>query len=66
LTLGRGRNTVVWLRRGRGGEDVVEAPGEVAFEAADGFAFGLAFGLFAGEVSLGGRVVSGARDRDRV
>jgi hypothetical protein len=45
---------------------VVKVPGEVAFEAADGFAFGLAFGLFAGEVGLCGGVVSGAGDRDRV
>ena len=44
---------VTRIRSSDGGEDVVKVPGEMAFEAADGFAFGLAFGLFAGEVGLG-------------
>ncbi len=49
-----------------GGEDVVEAASEVAFEAADRFAFAFAFGLFAGEVGLGRWVTAGAGDRDDV
>ena len=37
--------------RGGGGlEEVPDAAGEVALEAADRFAAGLSFGLFAGEV----------------
>jgi len=45
---------------------VVDASGEVAFEAAQCSLFGFAFGLFAREVCVGGRVVAGAADRDRV
>ena len=39
--------------RGVGLEQVPDAAGEVALEAADGFAAGLALGLFAGEVGGG-------------
>src|SRR5450759_4310716 len=47
-------------------EDVVKTSGEVAFEAAQRGFLGFAFGLFAREVGLGGWVVAGAGDRDRV
>ena len=40
--------------------------GEVALEAADGFAGGLAFGLAAGDVVLGLGVAAGAGDDDAV
>ena len=48
------------------GEEVVEAAGEVALEAAQRAFLGFAFGLLASEVLLGRRVVSGAGDRDDV
>ena len=44
----------------------MEASGEGAFEAAQRAFGGLAFGCFAGEVGLGGRVGFGAGDRDDV
>jgi hypothetical protein len=46
------------------GEEVVEASGEVAFEAPERALGGLSFGLFAGEVGAGGGVAAGAGDRD--
>ncbi len=48
------------------GEEVVEASGEGAFEAAQRALGGFALGLFAGEVLLGGGVVAGAGDRGDV
>jgi len=45
---------------------VEDGAGEESFEAADRFAFAFAFGLFAFEVSAGGGVVAGLRDRDSV
>jgi hypothetical protein len=45
---------------------VPDAAGEVAFEAAEGFAVGLAFGAFAFEVGLGFGVAARAGDRDAV
>ena len=54
-------------RTGRGGlEEVPDAAGEVAFEAADGFAGGLAFGAFAVEVGARLGVAAGAGDGDAV
>jgi hypothetical protein len=41
---------------------VPDAAGEVALEAADGVALGLAFGLLADDVVLGLGVAAGARD----
>jgi hypothetical protein len=45
---------------------VPDAAGEVALEAAQCFAVGLAFGAFAFEVGLGFGVAAGAGDRDAV
>jgi hypothetical protein len=45
---------------------VPDASGEVAFEAADGFACGLAFGGLASDVVLGLGVAAGAGDGDAV
>jgi hypothetical protein len=45
-------------------EEVPDAAGEVAFEAADGFFGALAFGAFAGDVVLGLRVAAQAGDGD--
>ena len=50
----------------REAEEVVEAAREVAFEAAERSLPGLALGLLAGQVGLGGRVVAGAGDGDDV
>jgi len=47
-------------------EEVPDAAGEVAFEAADGFFGGLAFGAFAVEVGLGFGVAAGAGDGEAV
>jgi hypothetical protein len=47
-------------------EQVPDAAGEVAFEAADGVAVGFAFGAFALEVGLGFGVAAGAGDGDAV
>ena len=47
-------------------EEVPDAAGEVALEAADGFAGGLAFGAFAGDVVLGFGVAARAGDGDAV
>ena len=47
-------------------EEVPDAACEVALEAADGFAVGLAFGGLAGEVGLGFGVAAGAGDGDAV
>jgi hypothetical protein len=47
-------------------EEVPDAAGEVAFEAADGFAVGLAFGGLAGDVVAGFWVAAGAGDGDAV
>jgi hypothetical protein len=44
---------VAVLDRAGGLEEVPDAAGEVAFEAADGFGGGLAFGAFAGDVGAG-------------
>ena len=49
----RGRSAGGDGGRGVGLEEVPDAAGEVALEAADGFAAGLAFGLSAGEVGGG-------------
>ena len=43
-------------------EESPDGPGEVALEAADGFAGGLAFRLAAGDVVLGCGVAAGAGD----
>lgn len=53
---------------GSGGreQEVVEAAGEVAFEAPQCFAFAFAFALLAREVGLGGGVIASAGDRDDV
>src|SRR5215211_1487120 len=52
---------------GRGGlEQVPEAAGEVALEAADGFFGALALGAFAGDVVLGLGVAAQAGDGDAV
>src|SRR4051794_6717329 len=47
-------------------EEVPDAAGEVAFEAADGFFGALAFGAFAGDVVLGFGVAAQAGDGDAV
>jgi len=47
-------------------QEVPDAAGEVALEAADGFAGGLAFGLFAGAVVARLGVAAGAGDGDAV
>ena len=47
-------------------EEVPDASGEVAFEAAQRFFAGLAFGAFARDVVLGLGVASGAGDGDAV
>ena len=47
-------------------EQVPDAACEVAFEAADRFAVGLAFGAFAGDVGAGFGVAAGAGDGDAV
>ncbi len=47
-------------------EEMPGAAGEVAFEAADRFAGGLAFGLPALDVVAGLRVAAGAGDGDAV
>src|SRR4051812_45481991 len=47
-------------------EEAVEAAGEVAREAADGFFAGLALGHLAFEVAAGVGVAAGAGDRDHV
>src|SRR5687768_1979017 len=52
---------VVFGRGGRGQESP-NAAGEVALEAANGVALGLAFGLLAGDVVLRLDVAAGARD----
>src|SRR3954451_22299517 len=48
---------------GVGLEEVPDASGEVALEAADGFASGLAFGLSAGEVGRGLGIQTAPGDR---
>jgi hypothetical protein len=48
------------------GEEAVEAAGEVALEAAEGFLAGLAFGDLALEVGAGVGVMGGAGDGDDV
>src|SRR3954451_23727756 len=54
-------------RTGWGGlEEMPDAAGEVALEAADCFAGGLAFGAFAVEVGAGLGVAAGASDGDAV
>src|SRR5829696_200066 len=55
-----------WSGWGGLGEEVPEASGEVAFEAADGFLGALAFGAFAGDVVLGLGVAAQAGDGDAV
>src|SRR3954467_15799954 len=52
--------------RGVGLEEVPDAAGEVALEAADGFAAGLAFGLAAGEVGGGVRIEAALGDGQAV
>jgi hypothetical protein len=44
----------------------VDGPGELSFEAAEGFAAALALGLFAGQVGARGLVHAGLGDRDPV
>jgi len=56
----------VWSGLIRGGEDVVEAASEVSFEAADRFAFALAFGLFGFGVGARRGVIARLRDRDPI
>ena len=57
----------VWSGMGAGGlEQVPDASGEVAFEAADGVFGALAFGAFAGDVVLGFGVAAQAGDGDAV
>ena len=56
----------VLLQRSGGLEQVPDAAGEMAREAADGFSGGLAFASFAVEVGLGFGVAAGAGDRDPV
>jgi hypothetical protein len=51
---------------GEFGEVVIHPVGEVALEAADGFAFGLALCEAAGDIRAGGRVVGHAHDRHGV
>src|SRR5829696_3358255 len=51
-----------WSGWGGLGEEVPEASGEVAFEAADGFLGALAFIAFAGDVVLGLGVAAQAGD----
>src|SRR5215218_10387040 len=53
-----------WSGWGGLGEEVPEAAGEVAFEAADGFLGAFAFGAFAGDVVLGFGVAAQAGDGD--
>ena len=53
-------------RVGRDGEEVVEASGELSFEASESTLGRLAFGSFAGQVLAGFGVVLGAGDRDDV
>ena len=63
------KKLMVWrLFLGRGGrlEQVPDAAGEVALEAADGFAGALAFGAFAGDVVAGLGVAARAGDGDAV
>jgi hypothetical protein len=58
---------VLLLCQGGGCFDGLEdGAGELPFEAADRFAFALAFGLFAFEVGARPRVVAGRGDRDAV
>jgi hypothetical protein len=45
---------------------LVDDADEESFEAADGFASALAFGLFAFEIGLGPGMVAGLSDRDPV
>ena len=47
-------------------QQLPDAAGEVAFEAADRFAVGLAFGLFAGDERDCFRMAASAGDRDAV
>src|SRR5215217_2355633 len=63
-----GAGRVVWLRwwLGGRGEEPVEAPGEVALQAAQRSLLGLALGLLAREIGPRVRVVAGAGDRDDV
>ena len=51
---------------GWGREDLVDLAGEVAFEAADGFAAGFAFGDAAGEVVAGAGIPAQAGQSDAV
>ena len=44
----------------------VDDVGEVALEGASGFAVGLSFGFFSGEVGTGARVQPGLGERDAV
>jgi hypothetical protein len=55
-----------YFRGGGLGEEVVEVPGEVAFQALQCSLRGLPFGLLAGKVGAGRCVVAGAGDRDDV
>ena len=58
---------IVWLGAGAAGlEQVPEAAGEVALEAADGFCGAVAFGALAGDVVLGFGVAAQAGDGDAV
>ena len=54
------------MERARGLDQVPDAAGDMAFEAADGVAVGLAFGAFACDVGLGLCVATRAGDGDAV
>ena len=60
------RAAIVFGRERRRGEEVVEVAREVALEGSQRSLLGLALGLFASEVLLGGGVALRAGDRDDV
>lgn len=51
---------------GAGVEEVVDLAGEIAFQAADGLEFGVAFGGLLRDVGLGSRVEPEAADHGEV
>ena len=59
VELADGRRVLLLCQGGAGFECVEDGACEEAFEAADGFSFAFAFGLFAFEVGAGGGVVAG-------
>jgi hypothetical protein len=68
---GTGGGVLIWIRWGLLARPAIrlrmleDAPGELAFECSEGL-LGLAVGLVAGDVGLGGRVGVFRDDRDRV